>query len=336
PFRSNAQAPGCKGHALDGPGVLEFLDGAVGEAHEGAAPSAIGHRALRPGSYAGDPFLAGAAQLNSRTVGLDRKNLAVFPSGHQPLVRGVMCRRQHSVIGLHRLVAMVEPVHGPVGQREMRYIVQEDGSDAMAVEIERCDCRHEGCLSERGEFGKKADQAVSVGDRLTRLEAFPQPFGVKIAAYEYQPAFMPFPFLPRPLVIPLDDHVHTLKDVAIRVILEGNDALEPQDVRPFYLRDLLDPRKELLRIHLATAQRTRLYGYVVDGRGMRMVVMVVFMIMVAVRAANMIVLVVVFLRIKEMRIVLQRSFQVERAAIEHFGEIDGRALGAVDSRGGID
>ena len=34
---------------------------------------------------------------------------------------------------------MVEPVHGPVGQREMRYIVQEDGSDAMAVEIERCD-----------------------------------------------------------------------------------------------------------------------------------------------------------------------------------------------------
>ena len=38
------------------------------------------------------------------------------------------------------LVAVVEPVNGAVGEREMRHVVEEDGGDAMAVEVEGGDC----------------------------------------------------------------------------------------------------------------------------------------------------------------------------------------------------
>ena len=41
-----------------------------------------------------------------------------------------------------RLVAVIEPVDRAVGQREMRDAAEENGGDAMAVEIKRGDCRH--------------------------------------------------------------------------------------------------------------------------------------------------------------------------------------------------
>ena len=43
-----------------------------------------------------------------------------------------------------RLVAVVEPVDRAVGEREMRDAAEENGGDAMAIEIERGDCRHVG------------------------------------------------------------------------------------------------------------------------------------------------------------------------------------------------
>ena len=43
-----------------------------------------------------------------------------------------------------RLVAMVEAMDGSVGQREMRHAAEKHGGDAMAIKIERGDCRH--CL----------------------------------------------------------------------------------------------------------------------------------------------------------------------------------------------
>src|SRR5690606_26560464 len=107
--------------------------------------------------------------------------------------------------------------------------------------------------------------------------------------------------LPGALVVAFDDHVHALDDVAFRVVPEGDDALEAQDVRAFDLRDLLDPREELLRIHLAAAQRYGLHRHIMY-RGCVVVpvmvmmvvivpVMMVVMIVIAVGAADMIMVV---------------------------------------------
>ncbi len=49
---------------------------------------------------------------------------------------------EQPVIGLHGLVAMVEPMDGAIGQREMRHVAEEDGGDAVAFEIERGDGGH--------------------------------------------------------------------------------------------------------------------------------------------------------------------------------------------------
>jgi hypothetical protein len=54
--------------------------------------------------------------------------------------------------------------------------------------------------------------------------------------------------LPVALVVALDDHVHALDHIALIVVRKRDDPLEPQDVRPVELGDLLDPGKELLRI----------------------------------------------------------------------------------------
>jgi hypothetical protein len=86
--------------------------------------------------------------------------------------------------------------------------------------------------------------------------------------------------------------------------------------------------KKPLRVHLAAAQRHRLHSHIMDRRGVgvmmvvmpMMVVIMVMVFVVAVRAALMIVVVVV--RFQEMRIVLQRARQVERAAVEHLGQVD--------------
>ncbi len=137
------------------------------------------------------------------------------------------------------------------------------------------------------------------------------------------------------LMIALDDHVHALDDITLRIVLEGDDALEAQDVRPLRLGDLLDPGEEALGVHLAAAQRHRLHRHVMDRRhgAVIMVVMVVIVVMmivimrmvvvvvIAIRTAHVVVVIV----FQEVRIVFQRAFQIEGALVEHAGEIDAGA-----------
>ena len=82
-----------------------------------------------------------------------------------------------------------------------------------------------------------------------------QLLAVQLTADEDEAAFALFIFLPRALVIALDDHVHALHHVTLGIALEGNDALEAKDIRAVGLGDLLDPREEPLGVHLAAAQR---------------------------------------------------------------------------------
>ena len=62
------------------------------------------------------------------------------------------------------------------------------------------------------------------------------------------------------------------------------------------------------------------------------VMVMIMVIVVAIRAADMVGVVM----IEEVRIVLESTLQIERTLIQHLGEIDLRALGAMDAGGRID
>ncbi len=64
----------------------------------------------------------------------------------------------------------------------------------------------------------------------------------------------------------------------------------------------------------------------------RMMMVVVAMIVIAIRPADMVVMVM----IEEMRIVFQRALEIEGALIEHAGEIDAGAAGLVDAGRRVD
>lgn len=76
------------------------------------------------------------------------------------------------------------------------------------------------------------------------LEAVFQLFTVQFPANEHQAAFMLFAIFPWPLVVALDNHMNTLHHIALGIALEGDNALQAQDVRAVGLGDLLNPGKK--------------------------------------------------------------------------------------------
>src|SRR5690606_39015372 len=134
-----------------------------------------------------------------------------------------------------------------------------------------------------------------------------------------------FAVLPVALMVALDDHVHALHHVALRIVLERNDALETENVRSLGLRDTLDPLHETSRIHLTTAQGHRLYAELFDViMVVMMVVIVIVIVVVMVMTAAamfimnviMVMVMVMILRLQEMRIVRQHSVQVESTLVQ--------------------
>src|SRR2546430_16187877 len=71
----------------------------------------------------------------------------------------------------------------------------------------------------------------------------------KVAADEDELALALLAGFPRALTVAFDQHVDSLDDKALIVILHGNNAFHPQDVHPEDLRDVLNPRDELRRIY---------------------------------------------------------------------------------------
>src|SRR5690606_23548467 len=109
---------------------------AVSEAHESRAARRIGDGALWSAGHAADPFLARFREHFARLAGAGA-DLAVLAAGNQPRFRLVKGGGEQAVMHRKHLVAMVEAVDRAVGEREMRHAAEEDGSDAMAIEIER-------------------------------------------------------------------------------------------------------------------------------------------------------------------------------------------------------
>src|SRR5262249_16436454 len=89
--------------------------------------------------------------------------------------------------------------------------------------------------------------------RQAAFEAVPDLLLRQLAADEDDAAFALLVVLPWALVIAVEDHVHALEHESVRIVLEREDALAAQDVRPFCLHEVLHPGKELVGIERLVA-----------------------------------------------------------------------------------
>ena len=113
------------------------------------------------------------------------------------------------------------------------------------------------------------------------------------------------------LMIAVEDHVHALEHEALGIVLEIQDALAAQDLRPVLGDELLDPRKELVRIErLVGVERHRLHVLVV-------IVLQAAVMMVMVVAMVVIVMMVVIVGVQELRLDVEDAVEIEGVAAEH-------------------
>ena len=156
-------------------------------------------------------------------------------------------------MGLCCLMAIVEAVDGAIGQRKERNILDKTRVNAMAGKIKRGNCRHQARQLSRPDFN-----AVMV--------EFP--------ANENKSALMSFTVFPGTLMVTFDDHVHALDNIAFMIILESQNALQTENIRPLFLCDFLDPWEEFICVELTRPERDRLNRYIMY-RGCMIVVMMV-------------------------------------------------------------
>ena len=132
---------------------------------------------------------------------------------------------------------------------------------------------------------------------------------------------------PRPLVVAVENHMHALEHEALGVILERKNSLAPQNARAILGDEILNPRKELVRIErLVGLQRDRLHLLVVVVLQTIAVMMVVMMIMAV--FVVMVVIVVVIIGVEERRLNLENTIEIEGITAEDFADVDLGALGA--------
>src|SRR5882757_292115 len=110
------------------------------------------------------------------------------------------------------------------------------------------------------------------------LEAVANELLGQFATDEDETALARLVLLPFPLMVAFQHHVHALEDIAVVVIVEGEDTLGAQDLLALAGDEVLQPGHELGRVErLVGAQRQRLHVLVVV---MLQAVAVVMMIVV--------------------------------------------------------
>src|SRR4029078_8807206 len=129
-------------------------------------------------------------------------------------------------------------------------------------------------------------------------------------------------------MIAIKDHVNALKDKALIVILEGEDALATQNARPFFLHQILHPGKKLIRVE-------RLVGTKGDRLNLFLVVMLQaavcmrLMIVVLVILVPMSLLMVVMITVEKRRLNIENAIEVEGITAQNRIERNFGALGLV-------
>jgi hypothetical protein len=151
--------------------------------------------------------------------------------------------------------------------------------------------------------------------RDAAFETFADHFTGQVAADENDSALALLIRFPRPLMIAVKDHVNTLKDEALVVILERENAFASQNVWAFLLHEVLHPRKELIGIERPIGvKRNRLHILVVivlkPGGGVRvrmsMITMLVIMMVVM--------MMVVILAVEELGFQIEDAIEIESIA----------------------
>jgi len=140
-------------------------------------------------------------------------------------------------------------------------------------------------------------------------------------------------------VIAIKDHMHTLKDKTLSVILERQYALAAQNTGTVLGDEILNPRKELVWIkRLVGLDRNRLHLFVVvvlEAVSVMMMVMAVLMIVIVMVVVIMIIMMVI-IGVQKRRLDVENTIEIEGVAAEHFIDVDLGALGAVQPRVGIE
>src|SRR6516225_4856321 len=167
----------------------------------------------------------------------------------------------------------------------------------------------------------------AVPSRRAAGKAFPELVHGQLAADEDDAAFAFLARLPRTLVVAVEDHVHALKHEALVVVLERQDALAAQNVRPLDLHELLHPRKELVGVErLVGLERDRLHLLVVIVFQTAVVMMRMTMPMTMI---VVVIVVMVSAVAEEFRLDLHDAVEVEGIAPEHLRQGNPAALGLV-------
>src|SRR5215469_11835167 len=174
----------------------------------------------------------------------------------------------------------------------------------------------------------------AVPSRRAAGKAFPDLVHGQLAADEDDAAFAFLARLPRALVVAIENHVHALEHEALVVVLERQDALAAQNVRPLDLHELLHPGKELVGVERPVGlERDRLHLLVVIVFQTAVVMVRMIMIMPMIMTVIMVMMTAVA---EEFRLDLHDAVEIESITPEHLGQRNPAALGLVQLGVGID
>ncbi len=163
--------------------------------------------------------------FSCRTIGGDLHDAAVIAAGEQSPAgprrdedRAVLMQRDA------RLAVGIEPQHRAVAERKSRDAAKKGGGRDMRTGSDRPDVRSEG----GGGFCHSVDEKATL--RMPRLcgagqKALPDLFFFQMTADEHDTAQARLGRLPVALQIAVEHHMDALEDEALRLVLEGEDAL---------------------------------------------------------------------------------------------------------------
>src|SRR6516225_7379541 len=172
----------------------------------------------------------------------------------------------------------------------------------------------------------------AVPSRRAAGKAFPDLVHGQLAADEDHAAFAFLARPPRTLVVAVENHVHALEHEALVVVLERQDALAAQNVRPLDLHELLHPGEKLVRVERPVGlERDRLHLFVVIV--FQTAVVMVSMILIVIMIVVMMMMTAVA---EEFRLDLHDAVEIESITPEHLRQRNPAALGLVQLGVGID
>ena len=176
---------------------------------------------------------------------------------------------------------------------------------------------------------------------VAALETFSDHLSWQVAADENDAAFALLIFFPWPLMIAIEEHMDALKDKTPIVILKGENALATQNVRSFFLHEILDPGEKPVGVErLVGAKRNRFHLLVMvvlqPAVCVRVLVAVVVMVIAVPVIVLMMMVMVVLFSLEKGRLQIENAIEVEGVAAQNRIERNLGAFGPMQLGVGID